>query len=57
MTDSPEAGKIYNEGDWNETSSLKRNPYYYSKKLAEEAAWNFMDEKKPHFDLVTINPV
>jgi dihydroflavonol-4-reductase len=66
ITDSPENGYVYTgsyfvfsfhflEKDWNTKSSLTRNPYYYSKKVAEEAAWNFVEEKKPHFNLVVIN--
>ena len=57
ITDSPDPKVTYTENDWNNQSSLKRNPYYFSKKLAEEAAWKFMEEKKPNFDLVVINPV
>jgi hypothetical protein len=34
---------------------LTRNPYYYSKRMAEETAWNFMKEKSPKFTLATIN--
>ncbi|MDX1439871.1 MAG: SDR family oxidoreductase [Rubricoccaceae bacterium] len=45
------------EADWNEKSSLSRNPYYYSKMLAEKAAWEFMEQRKPSFDLVAINPL
>ena len=30
--------------------------YNASKKLAEMAAWNFMHEKKPVFDLTVMNP-
>jgi hypothetical protein len=30
--------------------------YHSTKKLAEEAAWNFVKEKKPSFDLTVINP-
>jgi len=54
ITDSPIDGHIYTEKDWNTESSLSRNPYYYSKKLAEEAAWNFVKGKS--FELVVINP-
>ena len=34
---------VYDEEDWNKESSLSRNPYYYSKRLAEEKAyaWHF----------------
>lgn len=44
------------EADWNESSSLTNSPYAYSKTLAEEAAWAFMAEHTPNFDLVVINP-
>lgn len=56
VTDEPEHDSVLTEADWNEHSSLKRNPYYYSKTLAERAAWEFMDETVPGFDLVVINP-
>jgi dihydroflavonol-4-reductase len=55
ITDEPPAHAL-TEADWNEKSSLTRNPYYFSKTLAERAAWRFMDEDKPGFDLVVINP-
>jgi len=56
ITDSPDNEHIYTENDWNEQSSLSRNPYYYSKKIAEEKAWSFMKEKNPKFSLVVMNP-
>ncbi|NTW83505.1 MAG: SDR family oxidoreductase [Chlorobiaceae bacterium] len=56
ITDEPENSKVYTEKDWNTMSSLDRNPYYYSKTLAERAAWDFIMHKKPGFDLVAINP-
>ncbi len=49
-------GHINTEDDWNTRSSLTRNPYYYSKTLAERAAWSFMDANDPPFDLVVMNP-
>ncbi|MET0564834.1 MAG: SDR family oxidoreductase [Acidimicrobiia bacterium] len=49
-------GHLNTERDWNTRSSLTRNPYYYSKTLAEQAAWQLMDAGKPRFDLVVINP-
>jgi dihydroflavonol-4-reductase len=55
VTDSPD-GRVLTDADWNTTSSLTRNPYYYSKTLAERAAWAFMEQEKPGFDLVVINP-
>lgn len=55
ITDEPE-DRVYTEADWNEKSTLHRNPYYYSKMLAERAAWRFVEEDDPTFDLVVINP-
>ena len=49
-------GHLNTESDWNTRSSLTRNPYYYSKTLAERAAWQFMEAAKPRFDLVAVNP-
>jgi len=49
-------GHVNTEKDWNTKSSLTRNPYYYSKVLAERAAWNFMKANLSGFDLVVINP-
>ena len=48
--------RMYTEADWNELSSLTRNPYYYSKTLAERAAWDFVESRSPSFDIVVINP-
>ncbi|KIM31833.1 hypothetical protein M408DRAFT_239176 [Serendipita vermifera MAFF 305830] len=57
---------VYNENDWNEQAvelvkaKGKEAPpfikYAASKVLAEQAAWNFMKENNPNFDLVTILP-
>jgi len=44
---------VYTEDDWNKTSSLTRNPYYYSKRLAEEEAWRIAQDNS--LDLVVIN--
>ncbi len=49
-------GHVNTEADWNTTSTLTHNPYYYSKTLAERAAWTFMEEQSPDFDLVVLNP-
>jgi dihydroflavonol-4-reductase len=46
----------YSEADWNEDSSLTRNPYYYSKTLAERAAHEFVATQSVGFDVVSINP-
>lgn len=56
ITDEPDSDHVYTEVDWNDRSSLDRNPYYYSKSLAERAGWQFMEERRPSFDLVVINP-
>ncbi|MCU0831358.1 MAG: NAD-dependent epimerase/dehydratase family protein [Rhizobiaceae bacterium] len=55
ITDEPD-GRMLTESDWNNRSSLTRNPYYFSKTQAEHAAWDFMDAKDPHFELAVINP-
>mmetsp|Transcript_38490 Transcript_38490/g.62367 ORF Transcript_38490/g.62367 Transcript_38490/m.62367 type:complete len:350 (-) Transcript_38490:460-1509(-) len=49
-------GHVFTEKDWNLTSSISNGPYKLSKRLAEQAGWKFMEEKKPGFDLVVINP-
>jgi dihydroflavonol-4-reductase len=56
VTDEPDATRVLTEADWNEKSTLTRNPYYLSKTLAERAAWTFMEQEKPQFDLVVLNP-
>jgi len=56
VTDEPDSRYTLTEADWNTKSSLSRNPYYYSKTMAERAAWTFVGEKKPQFDLIAINP-
>ncbi|KAG9052571.1 methylglyoxal reductase (NADPH-dependent) gre2, partial [Serendipita sp. 407] len=51
-------GHVYNEEDWNpvtEEEALTADGitvYRASKTFAEKAAWKFMEEKKPSFDLV-----
>jgi dihydroflavonol-4-reductase len=56
ITDEPDSTKVFTEKDWNTMSSLNRNPYQYSKTVAELAAWDFIMKKRPAFDLVAINP-
>ncbi|RSL86236.1 hypothetical protein CEP51_002926 [Fusarium floridanum] len=53
--------KVYDESSWNpitwDEAVAKRSLVYRgSKKLAEEAAWKFMEDEKPSFDLATMNP-
>ncbi|TKY86860.1 hypothetical protein EX895_004148 [Sporisorium graminicola] len=67
IVDSSRQGHVvYTEKDWN-VSSVERvdkkgkdqepqDAYRASKTLAERAAWQFVDENKPTWDLVTINP-
>lgn len=43
------------EEQWNETSSLDHQPYFYSKTVAERAAWEIADAQD-QWRLVTINP-
>jgi len=56
VTDEPGSDRPLTEDDWNTRSSLTRNPYYYSKVLAERAALDFVRTERPGWDLVVINP-
>ncbi|MFO0546884.1 MAG: aldehyde reductase [Polyangiaceae bacterium] len=56
ITDEPESDHVLTESDWNTKSTLDRNPYYLSKTLAEREGWRFVEEEKPAFDLVVVNP-
>lgn len=47
--------QVFTEKDWNTGSSLKHQPYNYSKTLAEQEAWR-MAEEQDRWDLLTINP-
>lgn len=54
-------GYTYSEKDWNpqgwETADLDGSTAYCaSKKLAEKAAWDWVEANKPGFDFVAINP-
>ncbi|KAG2451351.1 hypothetical protein HYH02_003955 [Chlamydomonas schloesseri] len=46
---------VYTEADWNPTATAKVLPYYYSKKLAEQKAWE-MSKAQSQWTLVVINP-
>jgi nucleoside-diphosphate-sugar epimerase len=55
--------KLYNETIWNdqtwEEATTSTNPqavYRASKKFAEKAAWDFMEQEKPGFTLTTLCP-
>ena len=39
ITDEPDRTRTLTEADWNTKSSIARNPYYFSKALAEKEAW------------------
>ncbi|KAM3086289.1 hypothetical protein ACMFMG_000425 [Clarireedia jacksonii] len=56
-------GKAYTEDDWNPVTEDKavatQNPmlgYIVGKIKGERAAWAFMEEQKPVFDLTVVNP-
>lgn len=57
MADSVGPDSIINDANWNTTSSLERNPHFLSLKLAEEAAWQLVDQlpRDRKIDLVTMN--
>lgn len=56
ITDHGREGHVFSEDDWNQESSLDRNPYYYSKVRAERAAWDLVAAEEPDWDLVVVNP-
>jgi len=56
-------GYVYTEADWNpatyneaKTSSIGPFVYCASKKFAEKAAWDFVENDKPNFSVATVNP-
>ncbi|KZT50670.1 NAD(P)-binding protein [Calocera cornea HHB12733] len=58
---NPRAGYTYTDKDWNplgpqDVSSGGDPAYVVSKKLAEQAAWNFMESRRPQFTLTTFCP-
>lgn len=57
VMDEPVTGYTFSEKDWNEKSTLSRNPYYLSKARAEAEAWAFMKAEERHFTLSVINPL
>jgi nucleoside-diphosphate-sugar epimerase len=54
--------RVWKETDWNPATwedGIKGdlgNTYSVSKKVAEKAAWEFMETVKPHFSLITLMP-
>lgn len=50
---------VFDERNWNTTSSKKHQPYFYSKTVAEKMAWQMYEAQKKlanGWDLVVINP-
>ena len=47
--------QVFTEEQWNSSSSIKHQPYAYSKTLAEKEAWE-IQKKQNQWDLVVINP-
>ncbi|AYF97254.1 NAD-dependent epimerase/dehydratase family protein [Protaetiibacter intestinalis] len=47
--------RVLREEHWNSTSTLEREPYHYSKTLAEREAWRLHAEQD-RWSLVTVNP-
>jgi nucleoside-diphosphate-sugar epimerase len=48
-------GHVYTEEDWNLDTTATVETYRYSKRMAEETAWNYVKEHQG-FDLVSMNP-
>ncbi|CUA76880.1 NADPH-dependent aldehyde reductase ARI1 [Saccharomyces cerevisiae S288c] [Rhizoctonia solani] len=63
---SKPSGTVFTENDWNSFSLRKvetkgnaaagGEKYRASKTLAEKAAWTYLEEKRPKYDIATINP-
>ncbi len=53
LKDTPNG--VFTEDMWNSSSSLKHQPYSYSKTLAEQEAWR-INKDQHQWDLVVINP-
>ncbi len=47
--------EAFTENDFNDTSSVKHQPYSYSKVLAEKEAWN-ISRQQSNWQMVVINP-
>lgn len=47
---------VFTEDDWNTTSTVKHQPYSYSKTMAEKTAWA-IQRSQSRWKLATINPV
>lgn len=53
LKDTPNG--VFTEEIWNTSSSLKHQPYSYSKTVAEQEAWK-INKEQSQWDLVVINP-
>lgn len=53
LKDTPNG--VFTEDIWNSSSSLKHQPYSYSKTQAEQEAWR-INKEQSQWDLVVINP-
>ncbi|KAG6010750.1 hypothetical protein E4U21_004138 [Claviceps maximensis] len=57
-----DASKVFDESDWNPITyeqglaGDKAMAYRASKTVAERSAWQFVDESRPRFDIVTLCP-
>ncbi|KAH8817239.1 hypothetical protein F5884DRAFT_722231 [Xylogone sp. PMI_703] len=59
----PSPGRIWTEDDWSpltyddgKNAPIAPAAYRASKKLAEKAAWDYIEKEKPQWDLVTLCP-
>lgn len=52
----PRPNHVYTEEDWAQDATLKESPYPLAKTQSEQAAWAFVRDESPSFDLVAINP-
>jgi len=48
---------VFTAKDWNTSTTLQSHPYFYSKTLAEQAAWRLYEQHKDKLELVVVNPV
>lgn len=56
ITDEFDSTRIYDETHWNDTSSLERNSYHFSKTEQEKLAWNYVKDPNCSFKLVSLLP-
>ncbi len=50
------SGVAVGPDSWNASPSPDTDPYGYAKTMAERSAWEFVERRRPGFDLVAINP-